>query len=53
MTRHKILIASRSFGKVSKRPAEWLESQDFKLVNTDLLKPLTENDMIKVMLGVS
>lgn len=50
--KYKVLSTARSFGKVSTRPVEWLKSQGFELVTTDLPKPLTENDMIKVIKGM-
>ncbi|MCD6219629.1 phosphoglycerate dehydrogenase [Candidatus Calescamantes bacterium] len=44
--RYKVLITSRSFGRVTKNPAIWLENQGFELIYSDLPKPLTEKDMI-------
>jgi len=47
--RKRILVTSRSFGKIARAPAEWLETQGFELNTTDRPRPLSEDDMIALI----
>lgn len=46
---YKVLSTTRSFGRVSTKPVEWLKRQGFEVVTTDLPKPLAERDIINLI----